>query len=1015
MRNKTEDGQVFQRFAGYPNDQDSTKSLEDLFNLLLDETQPPAVHMYAYQTINNGDYRSKSDNAIIRKYAPDLILRKECGWYDQILERVIIYLAQSDLYKINSEPESAVWILDFTRNLFSTHYRPGFHSLKFINSDFLRAINDLTSQISNYPNAFSNERERLAEFTKAILNMASEPDWLSAIFRLLKVTDSKLIEPHLQELEALFQNPETLNRYYYELPDPVLVHLLPLFKKRIDNGEFENLTLSPLLTNESVKRPLAVHIFSAMKSHPNQNDPYMQALMQSIVYIGVLYSANPEMFSDPENLKWVLQQSSPDWDMVTIQVPSDSYTHCVRELIMYRLKDGIYKDAYTMKLVEILKFDKGRDNFLKCLDDLMDFVKSNVDLVSNQMSTWGHIWDAVSKTGKLVNGLVKYTKDFLELIPKIHNYTTYANLVYVLVRKLPKSDQEMIKSPEFLEILRGAILNCFRQAMEFVPSGYVSCFGFIGELDESMGEIVIKILLDIVIELEPDVNYSQMKALTVQNIFSAIKGVAEKAKPDILTPHKETLQQLAKSDDLTQALREQAQEILNIESGLSIHQIAEVWSTLGLSRSDPFLKLANEKLATFSTSNPSEMYDVMISYQSSQLVIAKRIKTSLEKLGLSVWFNLDVGGGDVYSKMADGVLMSKVVVPCLSLEYEADPDRKKELGFAADQVREGKKVVPVRLDDGPFTWSALITAGLLYTYIGKSQLSTQAKWDEAMTALCHEITVGAEEFNARTGISSKQPVISEEFEDERTEHYEPPVEQQAEKFDVMLSYNWGHQPLVVRMRDALRKRGLEVWMDVEEMSGNVYAKMSEAVLSSKVIVSCLTHAYERSFNCKRELNFSWDQVIIGETSKVGHRKKSVIPLFLEPGPFTWSAEITEGLKSFTIHEDTASDTEKFESIMDQLANLIKACIDGESLLLPGFENKYEQSVRREEPVVETDDVVISRDLLNSILTRLDVLESKAKSESELERRVVALEEQLGRMEKKWTAFQDVVDGWIGEI
>ncbi|KAJ3111042.1 hypothetical protein HK098_000340 [Nowakowskiella sp. JEL0407] len=64
------------------------------------------------------------------------------------------------------------------------------------------------------------------------------------------------------------------------------------------------------------------------------------------------------------------------------------------------------------------------------------------------------------------------------------------------------------------------------------------------------------------------------------------------------------------------------------------------------------------------------------------------------------------------------------------------------------------------------------------------------------------------------------------------------------KYDVMLSYNWAHQTEVKRIREALKSHGFSVWIDVEQMNGYIYDSMMQAILSSSVIVSCLTGPYE---------------------------------------------------------------------------------------------------------------------------------------------------------------------------
>jgi hypothetical protein len=37
---------------------------------------------------------------------------------------------------------------------------------------------------------------------------------------------------------------------------------------------------------------------------------------------------------------------------------------------------------------------------------------------------------------------------------------------------------------------------------------------------------------------------------------------------------------------------------------------------------------------------------------------------------------------------------------------------------------------------------------------------------------------------------------------------------------VMISYNWGHQPIVKRISQALQQSGYRVWLDVEQMKGS---------------------------------------------------------------------------------------------------------------------------------------------------------------------------------------------------
>ena len=40
------------------------------------------------------------------------------------------------------------------------------------------------------------------------------------------------------------------------------------------------------------------------------------------------------------------------------------------------------------------------------------------------------------------------------------------------------------------------------------------------------------------------------------------------------------------------------------------------------------------------------------------------------------------------------------------------------------------------------------------------------------------------------------------------------------KGHVMISYNWGNQPIVLRLAKTLQERGYDVWLDVERMGGS---------------------------------------------------------------------------------------------------------------------------------------------------------------------------------------------------
>jgi len=86
----------------------------------------------------------------------------------------------------------------------------------------------------------------------------------------------------------------------------------------------------------------------------------------------------------------------------------------------------------------------------------------------------------------------------------------------------------------------------------------------------------------------------------------------------------------------------------------------------------------------------------------------------------------------------------------------------------------------------------------------------------------------------------------------------------------MISYNHKQSKRALQIRDYLQKEGkLKVWIDVEEMSGNIFKRMAEAVINSKIIIFCCSQDYEASDNCRREYEYA------------AKKKKPIIPIFVE--------------------------------------------------------------------------------------------------------------------------------------
>ncbi|XP_030828276.1 uncharacterized protein LOC100892829 isoform X3 [Strongylocentrotus purpuratus] len=86
---------------------------------------------------------------------------------------------------------------------------------------------------------------------------------------------------------------------------------------------------------------------------------------------------------------------------------------------------------------------------------------------------------------------------------------------------------------------------------------------------------------------------------------------------------------------------------------------------------------------------------------------------------------------------------------------------------------------------------------------------------------------------------------------------------------IMLSYQWGCQPLVLKMRDVLAKAGYNIWVDVDCMYGSTLQAMAEAIENACAIVMCMSERYKESPNCRTEAEYAFQL------------RKRIIPVMME--------------------------------------------------------------------------------------------------------------------------------------
>jgi hypothetical protein len=78
-------------------------------------------------------------------------------------------------------------------------------------------------------------------------------------------------------------------------------------------------------------------------------------------------------------------------------------------------------------------------------------------------------------------------------------------------------------------------------------------------------------------------------------------------------------------------------------------------------------------------------------------------------------------------------------------------------------------------------------------------------------------------------------------------------------FDVFISYNWEIKKQVQQLYAILTSLNYKVWLDERELnagSNALTAELAMAIKNSKVILSCITTDYCKSYNCNLEVEYA---------------------------------------------------------------------------------------------------------------------------------------------------------------
>ncbi|XP_072182352.1 uncharacterized protein [Diadema setosum] len=113
-----------------------------------------------------------------------------------------------------------------------------------------------------------------------------------------------------------------------------------------------------------------------------------------------------------------------------------------------------------------------------------------------------------------------------------------------------------------------------------------------------------------------------------------------------------------------------------------------------------------------------------------------------------------------------------------------------------------------------------------------------------------------------------------------------PTEGGLQTNHIMISYKWENpaKPVMREIKQRLKKRGYNVWMDEDHMSGDKIGAMAEAVENADIVLACISPGYQDSQDCRSEASYAYEC------------KKKIVPIKVDPkfNPSRWLGGIVAG-------------------------------------------------------------------------------------------------------------------------
>ncbi|CAM4984213.1 unnamed protein product [Rotaria socialis] len=91
----------------------------------------------------------------------------------------------------------------------------------------------------------------------------------------------------------------------------------------------------------------------------------------------------------------------------------------------------------------------------------------------------------------------------------------------------------------------------------------------------------------------------------------------------------------------------------------------------------------------------------------------------------------------------------------------------------------------------------------------------------------------------------------------------------TKEFDIMISYSHKEKVLCKQIYEELIKAGYRVWIDFDQMHGNVMDAMAQAIEQSNTVIMCMSEQYRKSNYCRAEAQYAFQ------------RERKIVPILLQ--------------------------------------------------------------------------------------------------------------------------------------